>query len=153
MARTQARIGYKTYISLKRGTTEVPVWLKVAELKNVGGPSLSRDAPDATNMDSEEAWKEFVKGLKDGGEVTFEVNLIPASENTVTHLGHNADDGLLSDFADDETVETWRIEFPPAGAVTWTFPGILTSFEAGSPVDGIMTGSATFKVAGKPALA
>jgi len=157
MARTQARIGYRTKLQRSNGASP-PEYYTVAEVRNVGGPSLSRDAPEATNMDSDDGWKEFVKGLKDGGEVTFEVNLLPGSENDDTpenlRLGHNATDGLLSDFNNDDTVDDWRLVFPGTGSppVSWDFAAILTGFETDEPVDDVMTGSCTLKVTGKPEL-
>lgn len=157
MARTQARIGYRTKLQRSNGASP-PEYYTVAEVRNVGGPSLSRDAPEATNMDSDDGWKEFVKGLKDGGEVSFEVNLLPGSENDDTpanlRLGHNATDGLLSDFSNDDTVDDWRLVFPGTGSppVSWDFAAILTGFETDEPVDDVMTGSCTLKVTGKPEL-
>lgn len=157
MARTQARIGYRTKLQRSNGASP-PDYYTVAEVRNVGGPSLSRDAPEATNMDSDDGYKEFVKGLKDGGEVSFEVNLLPGSENDDTpgnlRLGHNATDGLLSDFANDDTIDSWRLVFPgPASPpVSWDFDAILTAFETDEPVDDVMTGSCTLKVTGKPLL-
>jgi hypothetical protein len=92
-------------------------------------------------------YREFIKDLKDGGDVTFDINYNP------TDPTHNAATGLLSDFANNTTVDTWALQFPDVAATTWTFPGILTGFQAGAPHDGKLTASVTIKVAGKPTLA
>lgn len=157
MPKTQAKIGYETFIEKYVAATIAPDpvvaahWLRVMEVRNVGGPTLARDAPEATNMDSPDGWKEFIKGLKDGGEVSFEVNYLPATENTTTRLGHNADDGLLGDFDNDETTDLWRVLISKFD-IAMNFFGILTGFEPDAQVDDVLTGAATFKISGKPEL-
>ncbi len=157
MPNTQAKIGYQTYLEKYIPADTVPEpdvlahWLRVMEVRNVGGPTLSRDAPEATNMDSPNGWKEFIKGLKDGGEVTFEVNYLPATENTSTRLGHNATDGVMADFGNDDTVDIWRVYISKFD-IAMNFHGILTGFEMDAPVDDVLTASATFKITGEPEL-
>jgi predicted secreted protein len=121
--------------------------VSVAEVKNVSGPSLSRGSVDVTHHQSPDRWGEFIKGLKDGGEVTFDINYIPSDAT------HGAVTGLLSDFANDSTVDTWAIVFPDTANTTWSFPGFITAFGPSNPTDDAFTASVTLKVAGKPTLA
>lgn len=119
--------------------------VEVAEVTNIGGPSLSRNAIDATHHKSPNAWAEFIKGIKDAGEVSMDIQYVP------TNATHNASAGLLSDFADDTTISVWTLTFPDT--TVWTFPGFLTGFEPGAPIDDKLTASVTIKVSGAPTLA
>lgn len=134
---TEAMLGY--------GVTLTRNAVAIAEISNVGGPSLSRDSVDVTHHASPDRWREFIKGLKDGGEVSFDINHIPDNPT------HDATTGLLSDFANDTTIDTWGMTFPDG--TVWTFPGFLTNFEPQGPVDDKLAASITIKVAGKPTLA
>lgn len=146
MAASKARIGYGTLLQ-RRLSTSPDVWQTIAERVNISGPGMSRDAPDVTHMDSPDGWREFIAGLKDGGEIGVEGNFIPEDES------HNAETGLLTEF-DSDVRATWRIVFPgESPRVTWTMDGILTGFEPDMPVDDKMAFSATIKVSGKPTLA
>lgn len=119
----------------------------IAEIKELGGISLSRDAIEKTHHGSPDAWREFLKGLKDGGEVSMVINYDPAAAT------HNATTGLLADFADDTTIDDYDIVFPDVGTTTWSFPGFITEFEAVPDLEDLLTANVTIKVAGKPTLA
>lgn len=118
----------------------------IAEITNVGGPSLSRGSVEVTHHQSPDRWAEFIKGLKDGGEVSLDINYLPANST------QNAATGLLSDFSNDTTIDDWAIVWPN-GATTWSFKGFITNFEPSAPTDEALTGTVTIKVAGKPTLA
>ena len=47
--------------------------LTVAQITNISGPGISTDAIDVTTHQSASAHREFLAGLVDGGEVTFEM--------------------------------------------------------------------------------
>lgn len=136
---TQATLGFGVILQ-RNGVS-------VAEVKNVSGPSISRGSVEVTHHQSPDQWSEFIKGLKDGGEVSFDINYLPGNAT------HDASTGLLSDFANDSTIDTWAIVFPDPGNTTWSFPGFLTAFAPANPTDDAFTASVTLKVAGKPTLA
>lgn len=147
MARTKARIGYGTLLE-RRIATSPEDWQLIAERVQITGPGLSREAPDATHMDSDEGYREFLPGLKDGGEIGIEGNFIPEDES------QNATTGLLSEFASD-VLGVFRLTFPSTTSPRpfWLLDGILTGFEPGMPVDDKMSFSASIKVSGPPTLA
>ncbi|MFE6223331.1 phage tail tube protein [Streptomyces sp. NPDC057854] len=123
------------------GATPTEVFSALANVNNIAAPSLTRSVIDVTAHDSPDAWMESVGGLKDGGEVTIDLNYDPA-----------AHDSLVADLS-DENPRNYRIVFPDPGNTAWTFPGILTAFQATAPIDDKLTASLTYKVAGKPTLA
>lgn len=118
----------------------------IAEVKDVSGPGLSRDAVEKTHHGSPNMWREFIKGLKDGGEITFTVNYDPSAAT------HSVATGIPSDFADDITISTISITWPD-GTTVWSFPGIVTDFEPNPQLDDMFEADITIKVAGEPTLA
>lgn len=119
----------------------------IGQVSSITGPGLARDAVDSTTHDNADMWRSFMKGLKDGGELSFDIVYDPV-------LGtHNYTTGLLSDFDADATIPNFRLTFPDAGTTEWIFPGFLTGFETQEPIDDLMKASVTIKVAGTPTLA
>lgn len=112
----------------------------VAELTNITGPSISVDPIDVTSHDTADKFREFVAGLKDGGEISVEGNLVSASQGNVIM------DNIVSG-----TVVAVVVTFP--SGITFTAQGFATGFEPGAPHDDKLSFSATIKITGKPVLA
>lgn len=136
---TQATWAYGTIIRMNG----VPV----AEVDNISGPKMKRDTQDVTSHSSPDGWREFIGTLRDGGEISFDINFNPTGST------HSYSTGLLSQFATSNTVATWDLIFPNTAATTWTFPGIMTGFEPKFDTDKIIGASISIKVSGKPTLA
>lgn len=119
----------------------------IAGVKDISGPNLSLATPEVTNHSSTSGWREYVAGLKDGGEVTFTINYDPAG---ATHM--NASGGLLY-LLDQGSSGSFSLTFPDSGATAWSFTAFVTAFDPGLPVDGVMEGSVTLKITGAPTLA
>lgn len=119
----------------------------VAEVTDISPPELSRKDIETTHHQSPNMWQEFMKSLKNAGEVSLSINYIPSNST------HNAATGLLGDFANDTTIDTWTLVFPDSGATTWSFAGFITKFSSKAPVDGKLTADVTLKVNGQPTLA
>ena len=114
----------------------------LAEVTNITPPAIARDTVDATHMESPEAWREFIAGLKDGGEGSVEMNFVP---------GTNAAALMAElDLSGSSAVKNRQIAFPN-GSI-FAFAAILTGFEPEAPIDDKMVATATFKVTGKPTL-
>lgn len=124
--------------SLSKGDgAETEVFTAVGNVTSVSGLSLSRESIDVTAHDSTDGWREHIPGLKDGGEVTVDLNFDP---NEHVELG-------LDDFALDAN-SNWELAFPTGAK--WEFSGHVTSDESDAPHDGKLSGSITVKVSGKP---
>jgi len=144
---TQAKIGHGTRFQIYDTEASPPAWVSIAEIVSVTPPSMTRDTVDATHAESEEKWREFIPGLRDGGEVSLEMNFIPDGAGTTT---------IMQTFNSDAQV-TCRIVFPdgdadtsPIEATVWQFTGFCTGFQPQAPFDGKMSATATFKLSGKP---
>lgn len=114
----------------------------IAELKSIGGLDLKADSTDVTNLDSN-GWKEFIQGMKDGGEVSVSGFFNPADTNGQMAL-YNAFNtgGLLS----------YTILFPSALGASWTFNGIVTGVKTDAQLEDAIPFEATIKVTGQPSL-
>ena len=87
----------------------VATWTKVGNTRDISGPSLSTNDVDVTNNDSENHFKEYIAGLIDPGEVTFDIVLDPDER---THIGTS--NSLLA-WELDRLVRHWRLLLPIDG--------------------------------------
>ncbi|MCY0919603.1 MULTISPECIES: phage tail tube protein [unclassified Streptomyces] len=125
----------------KRGDGGSPeTFTALAEVTNISGPGLSRETIDVTSHSSPDAWMEFVGGLKDGGEVSIDVNYAPSMH-----------DSLVDDF-DDVDPRNYQVVFPDPDTTTWSIKAVMTGFESEAPYDDKLAATITFKVSGKPTI-
>lgn len=140
MPASGAMIGYGS--SFWIGSTAVAataVFTELAEITNITYPSANTDMVDVTHMQSPDGRREFVPGLIDPGECSFEMNFIPGSV---------ADEVLneLLDTAPATRARQCRI-IAPNGA-SRQFLGLLMTYEPSAPTDDKMTASVSFRVSG-----
>jgi hypothetical protein len=141
----QERPAYGTL--LKRGDGASPeTFTTLAGVTNINPPQLTSDALDVTDHSSG-GYKKFIQGLKDGGEVSVDINYDPA-ETTQKASGS----GLLADWQAG-TVRNWKISFPVSPTVDWTFAAFVKDFKAKANVTDKLQATVTFKVSGQPTLA
>ncbi len=138
MAATNAAtdIGFATTFGKVVGN----VYTALAEVTELTPPELSRDSVDFTHMGSPDRHREFKPGLSDAGEVSLTYNLVPGL----------ADDAAIATHLATNDVEQWRIVFPNGAQLNMS--AFATRHARATPMDDKMTGSATFKVSGKPVL-
>jgi predicted secreted protein len=114
----------------KKGATAV------FEVTNVSGPNTTRDTIDTTHMETATGWKTYLAGLKDGGDVSLDIQYTPSNST------HKA---ALADLVDG-SADTYNLVFSDASTVS--FDAYVTAFSPTAPVDGKLTASLTFKVTG-----
>lgn len=138
------RDGFGT--QLKRATTLSPgtTYEVIANVTNIQGPQRKRETIDVTAHDSPDQWMEFIGGLKDGGEVSLDINYDPAEAT------HDLDD----DF-DDDVARNYQVVILPGteDEYTWSVKAIMTGLEDEFPYDDKMARTMTLKITGKPTLA
>lgn len=78
MSETQARIGYGFALMLALAD-DPQTKILIAETSTATPPSETDDQQEATHSQSPNGYREFVPGLTDGGEASFEMNYIPGS--------------------------------------------------------------------------
>ncbi|WP_137387967.1 phage tail tube protein [Rhodoligotrophos defluvii] len=136
-----ARIGYG--VKFQRETTTPGTYEDIGELIEPGAPGLARDAVDATHAASPDAYREFISGLRDGGEVALTLALLPT----------NAAQRRLYDDFNDNAAHKYKVLFPNVEQTSWSFDGLITALTPALPIDDRMTLAVTVKVSGKPVLA
>lgn len=126
----------------KRDSTGGGVYVAVSNVSDLGGPSRQRDAIEVTAHDSPDQYREFVKGLKDGGEITATLNYDPGN---ATHLA------LDGDF-EEKALRSYQIVALPGEAdeLTCTVNALITDMGDSFPVDDRMERDITLKISGKP---
>ncbi len=107
----------------------------IAELMDLGGPNVETGTEEVTPHGSD-GWKGFIATLTDGGEVTFDINMVPASASVAA----------LWTALTDKTKRSFEAQWPDAGSTTWPFTGLVTNFDPQAPVEGKLSASLTIKV-------
>ena len=137
---TNARIGHGSLFELLDANVSPLAYVIVGEVTSITLPALARDAVDATHTESTGRWREFIPGLKDGGEVTVEMNFVSGSVS----------DALIrAQFASDDLSQV-RISTPESPAAdVLTFNAVVTGYEVEGPIDDKMMATMTLKVSGQ----
>ncbi len=141
-------------VLLQRGDGGGPeAFVTVAEVTNITGPGLSQEMIDVTSHESPD-YREYIPGIGDGGEVTFDLNYIP------DNASHDATAGILKDWEDQlsgvlSTPRNYKLVWTDVSNTEWIFPAWLSSFEPGANASGTekLLASVTLKVTGQPTLA
>lgn len=131
---TDARIGYGTKYGVRRSGGSL---VQIAEVINVTPGEATADRIDATHMLSPGRRREYISGLIDNGEASFEINWVPG----------NATDELLRDLMASGEVADHLITFP--NGVTVEFEAAVTGFSKAIPIDDRMTATITVAVSGE----
>lgn len=113
-------------------------WTTIAQLTDVNGPTRTKGVWDATTKDSSARWRDFLSGLRDGGEVTVSILYDPSS---TTHLQ------LIADFAADVSA-SYRVAYADGSTYGDSFAAIVTGFQPTGPMDGLLSADVTLKVTG-----
>lgn len=138
-AESGALLGYGTVFQVD--TANSPLQFKyIGEVFNITPPSSTIDQVDVTHMLSPLRTREFIDGLIDAGECSFEMNYIPGSESDLLLLA------IIATPIGTSRRRTCRIVYPN-GAYD-TFSANLQSYEPSIPTDDKMTATVTWRVTG-----
>lgn len=109
-------------------------FVTIAEVFNVNPPSQVDDVVEATHYGSPNRRREYIPGLVESGEVSFDMNYVPGSASDVLI---NAAQGVE---------KVLRLTFP--NGVSMVFNGIRQGYEKNAPLDDRLTATVTFRVTG-----
>lgn len=112
------------------------VFTTISEVKGVDGPGGQAAEIDVTDLSS--TAKEFVLGLQDEGDLTLDMNYIPADTQHAQ---------LRSDRAAG-TARNYRMSFTDSPVTTWTFSARVKGFSIGNSVDGVTGLTTTLRITG-----
>ena len=139
MPASQAMIGYgsKFYIESANSPGDSPPhYNEIAEVFNITPPNEQTDDVDVTHNQSPNRRREFIPGLIDAGECSFEMNFVPGS----------ASDMILLDLKTAGTVVNCKVLFP--NAATWEFLAFVKGYEISMATEDKMTATVTLRVSG-----
>jgi hypothetical protein len=152
MADSDAHTGYGAL--LQRGDGASPEnFVTILGVKSITGPNFQRGTHDTTTNDraATSNFREFIGGLVDGGEISFDANFLPRDET------QGQSTGFLSEF-DKSSCDSrgrWRILFPECEGEAEGYmetDAIVTGAQMTLPMDDIMGFAGTLKVSGRPEL-
>lgn len=135
MAASNAVLGYGTIYEIASnagGTT----WTKIGEVLSVTPPDAQTDEVETTHMESPGRTREFIAGLINLDDVSFDINWIP----------DDATDKLIQGLRASGEKRQHRITWP--NGVKWTYLAFLKGFAPSVSVDDRLTATVTAKVAG-----
>ena len=119
------------------GTVLNRIATPIAEVQSITGPGIALGTAEATHLSSPDAWREYIATLLEGGEVSFDLNFLPAV--------HELD--LLADMI-ARVPQDFTIEWTDVATTVWGFSAFVTKFTPTAPVEGKLTASCTLKVSG-----
>ncbi|MFJ4687053.1 phage tail tube protein [Streptomyces sp. NPDC088789] len=130
--------------TFKRDSTGAGTFVAIANVSDISGPERSREAIEVTAHDSPDQYREFAKGLKDGGEVTITLNYDPADPSHTS---------LDADF-EEKDLRAYQVVILPGDVDehTWDFRALITDIGDAFPHDDKMEREVTVKISGKPTL-
>jgi predicted secreted protein len=115
-------------------------YVAVGEINDIQPPSPTKETVDTTHMGSVGGYRQFISGLKDGGEVTFNMNFSYADYLV-----------FKNNFENDDDPRWYRIKFPdnPTNPTHWDFLAIVTDIPVTAPTGDKVTTDITLKVSGQ----
>lgn len=140
-AASEAMLGHGSRFLMASGSSP-DLYVDFGEVFNITPPSFTQDQIDVTHMQSENRIREFIDGLVDPGEASFEMNYIPGSDSDNVLLA------LLQLPIGTSRRRSCRIIYP--NDFLDTFDANLQTYEPTVPTDDKMTATVTFKVTGQP---
>lgn len=133
---TEAMIGYQTKYSIRATAESSSALTPIAEVINVTPGEATADRIDATHMQSPNRRREYISGLIDNGEASFEINWVPGSTT----------DEFIRDLFESGETRDHQIEFP--NGVTVTYEASIIGYSKAVPIDDRMTATITVAVSG-----
>lgn len=134
-------IGHGCDLQRSSDGTSGGTFATVGTIYDMTPPAVSRETVDNTSHSSTDRWREYVSGLRDGGEMSLDVAFDPATG------------GDIYDFFSDigaDTAGYYKLVFNDAGNREWGFAAWVTQITPTAPLDDKRMFSVTFKLTGKP---
>ena len=116
----------------------------IAELGDVGGPSLASDTDEVTTHASPLGHKEYIITLIDSQEITLNLNFLPSNAT------QSYSSGLIKRWY-NRTPTHFQLVFPDT--TQWSFTAAITKFEPKAPVKNRLSADVSLKILSAPTLA
>ncbi|WP_019534211.1 phage tail tube protein [Paenibacillus ginsengihumi] len=120
--------------TFKLGTTPI------GDLTAIGSPNVDTEEIDVTTLDSVGAYREYISGFKDAGEVTLSGYFVPT------------DAGQAAAYAALESGEIQECEIEYPMGASWAFEGFVKNFTVTTELEEAIGFEVTIRVTGQPTL-
>ncbi len=134
---TSAVAGIGTTLQVGDGASP-EVFTTIAEILTIGGPELSSEDIEVTNMDSAGGFKEFISGLADAGSVNFDLNWIKGTQQA-----------QVRDDVGAGTARNYRITWSDSPATIANYNARVTAFSMNTDPNSQIQASCTLKISGQ----
>ena len=111
-------------------------WERIAEIKSIGGPNMTRKMITVTNLDSDGGYEEYIPHFRDAGELTLGMNFTLATYQT-----------LKDDFESGDVVH-YRVAFPNE-TINFYYEGYVSALGRTVDTDNAVTADVTIKITGQ----
>ncbi len=139
MAESQAYLGYGMTLGVGDGASS-EAFTSLLEITNIDGPELTKDTVEVTHATSPSRNREFISGLRDGGEISVELNMVQADYVI-----------LLAIYDESDDKNNYLLTLPDKNfgtKPTILFAAYITSLNVTEVTDDKVSLSATFKITG-----
>lgn len=134
-----AYLGQGALLQISDGAVPTPTFTTIPNCGSFAGPGMTRDTVDVTTHSSPNRFREFISGLRDGGEVSCDINWL---------WDDDAQNSLEDAFDADEPA-TFRIVYPMTPLNEYDeFDGLVVDLTKAIPTDAQVTRSLTIKITG-----
>jgi len=116
------------------------VFTLIPEIRTITGPSMSADVIDVTSHDTPGGFRDKLQGLKDWGELSFEMWWVPTNVQQQQ---------LHSDYVAG-TQRNYQLVFPNAGNTTFSFKGFVSASPITAAFDAPLVRNCTITIMGAP---
>jgi predicted secreted protein len=126
--------------SFKRwdSSSAVAAWVAIAEVNSISGPGKSREIIDVTSLDSTGGYREIIAALRDGGDVSLNMNFIRANYD------------LMNDDFESNTLQNYQIALPDDDNTCIEFEGLVMELPLNITVEDKISMDVTIRVSGQP---
>lgn len=133
-----ARTAYGTILKKGNGSSPETFTDYGFEINSIDGVGFSREAIDATHMQSANGYREYVPGIKTQSPFTVEINWIASNTGALQTLVEAS-----------SPLGNWQILFPDNSKVT--FSAMITEFKLGGETpDGKQMATVSYTPSGQP---
>lgn len=138
MAASLAKIAYDGKLEVESAPGS-GTFVEILEIKSLNKPDLSVDDVDVTHMSSPGRAKEYISGMSDFGDISFDLNWVPGG----------ATDVFIEAWRASGLNRSTRVTYP--GNIRDTFSAYVKGYSGGASSPGdALTAQLTLKVAGLP---
>ncbi|API58862.1 hypothetical protein BSL82_05675 [Tardibacter chloracetimidivorans] len=131
-----------TLLKLGDGSTPTEVFTAIPGVQNITVPAVVLDDHEVTDLDS--TAKEYIAGLGDAGEFSFQLVLKKAAAGN----GYHAQQAALESYVGDGELHNFQVVLPAPFSTTYEFAAFVKSFTPSSATNAAITATVTLRVSG-----